>query len=83
MDMEKQVDVVNICIVNALRLDEDHRMMIIEKLTQNLTYENRHKLLILLDVDSQAEQLCQCHDPMTQTNVITGELECYYCGGKR
>jgi hypothetical protein len=57
MDRETQVEVVNICIVNALRIDEDHRMMIIEKLTQNLTDENRTKLLRLLDVSNQREQL--------------------------
>ena len=57
MDRETQVEVVNICIVNALRIDEDHRMMILEKLTQNLTNENRSKLLRLLNVVGRSEQL--------------------------
>ena len=34
-------------------------------------------------VVGQSEQLCRCHDPMTQTNIMTGKSECYYCGGKR
>lgn len=33
-------------------------------------------------VDSEAE-LCRCHDPMTHTNIMTGDAECYYCGGRR
>jgi DNA polymerase IIIc chi subunit len=57
MDRDTQVEVVNICIVNALRIDEEHRMMILEKLTQNLTDENRTKLLRLLDVVGRSEQL--------------------------
>jgi hypothetical protein len=35
------------------------------------------------DAVGRSEQLCRCHDPMNQTNVMTGEPECYYCGGKR
>lgn len=27
--------------------------------------------------------ICHCHDPMTQTNVLTGKTECYFCGGRR
>ena len=50
MDRNTQVEIVNTCIVNALRIDEEHRMMIIEKITQNLTDENRAKLLRLLNV---------------------------------
>ena len=61
MDREKKVEVVNICIVNALRIDEDHRMMILEKITQNLTAENRVKLLRLLHDVGQREQLV-CDD---------------------
>ena len=56
MDRDIQVEVVNICIVNALRIDEEHRMMILEKLTQKLTDENRAKLLRLLDVVGRSEQ---------------------------
>lgn len=68
MDGEKKVEVVNICIVNALRIDEDHRMMILEKITQNLTAENRVKLLRLLHDVGQREQLVceECKEPMVE-----------------
>jgi formylmethanofuran dehydrogenase subunit E len=68
MDREKKVEVVNICIVNALRIDEDHRMMIIEKITQNLTAENRVKLLRLLHDVGRSEQLVceECKEPMVE-----------------
>lgn len=59
MDRNTQVEIVNTCIVNALRIDEEHRMMIIEKITQNLTDENRAKLLRLFSVVGQSEQLSQ------------------------
>jgi hypothetical protein len=48
MTRDEKVEIVNICIVNALRIEEEYRMMIIEKLTQNLTHENRARLLMLL-----------------------------------
>jgi len=69
MDRETQVEVVNICIVNALRIDEDHRMMIIEKLTQNMTDENRSKLLRLLGVVERSEQFyCVSSDALVYGN---------------
>ena len=61
MDREKKVEVVNICIVNALRIDEDHRMMILEKLIQSVSDENKEKLLRLLHDVGQREQLV-CDD---------------------
>jgi hypothetical protein len=57
MDRDTQVEVVNICIVNALRIEEEHRMMILEKLMQSLTDENRAKLLRLFNVVGRREQL--------------------------
>jgi hypothetical protein len=74
MDIDTQVEVVNTCIVNALRIDEEHRMMILEKLTQNLTDENRAKLLRLLDVVGRSEQLA-CFHPYDK--VYQSETECY------
>jgi hypothetical protein len=71
MDKDTQVEVVNICIVNALRIDEDHRMMILEKLTQNLTDENRDKLLRLLNVVGRSEQLkCEHKGRRTATELV-------------
>lgn len=48
MKREIQAEVVNVCIVNALRLDDDHRMMLLEKLTQRMTDEHREKLINLI-----------------------------------
>jgi formylmethanofuran dehydrogenase subunit E len=68
MDREKKVEVVNICIVNALRIDEDHRMMILEKLIQSVSDENKEKLLRLLHDVGQREQLVceECKEPMVE-----------------
>lgn len=77
MDRNTQAEVVNICIVNALRIDEDHRMMILEKLTQNLTNENRTKLLRLLDVVGQSEQL-PCDHEFTH-KPLGGNVYCWKC----
>ena len=57
MDREKKVEVVNICIVNALRIDEEHRMMILEKLIQSVSDENKEKILRLLGDVGQSDQL--------------------------
>lgn len=48
--LNQQKEIVNICIVNALRIDEEHRFMIIGKLVQNLSLENKNKLLKILNV---------------------------------
>ena len=40
-----QNEATNLCIVHALRLDEEHQMMVLNKLTQNLSEENKSKII--------------------------------------
>jgi len=53
-------EIINTCIVNALRLDEESRILIVEKITQNISEENRKKLFSLFSVsNTKGKLLCE------------------------
>lgn len=68
-----QGEIVNICIVNALRLDEEHRMMILEKLMQSLSNEGKKKLSELVEDEIEYEKVtCPCcgSDKTIETKAV-------------
>ena len=66
-------EIINTCIVNALRLDEESRMLIVEKITQNVSEENRKKLFSLFNVSQAEGEPCQIHSTDTWG-------KCFKCG---
>lgn len=71
MDRNTKIDVVNICIVNALRLGDEHIEMIIDKL-RGITW------LVKSDKDLMIMDVTDC----CRVGPITNEKFCPECGKK-
>lgn len=71
---ETQAEIVNICIVNILRCDMDHRLMLIEKITQNITPNEREEIQQYLSLPSKKEIVIEAKSVYDKMNN-SGELE--------